>query len=381
MKLQRFETFKSPHLTVTCYDDLEVSGGREGELAIKVYGDEQDLEILREGERFSLTAKARCKIGCPQGTTLTVQKVSGDLRVRRLNGPVAIEQVEGNASLKDVGPTIVAAIERDLLVRTVHGHLSLDRVAGDLKALGLEGNLAAQVTGDVSLTADFVPGGRYQLMAGGDTVVRFSDIEGVRFQISAGGAIQHRVEWTELEEDQGELRGCLGAGKAQVEIESGGDVLLRSKAQEGGFDFSWDEDLDLGIASMAEDIERTIAAYMARMNARLETELSRLDDDFQGMGEGEVGDVIRHKAQQVAHKVRRSAERAAERARLRAEREQRRWERMSPPGPVGAASRGAAQPGDQEPVTEEERLMILKMVQEGKITAAQGAQLLEALEG
>jgi hypothetical protein len=72
------------------------------------------------------------------------------------------------------------------------------------------------------------------------------------------------------------------------------------------------------------------------------------------------------------------AEKAAERAARSAERAKRRAERAA--GSWGfPAGRPPAPPS--EPVTDQERLMILKMVEEGKITADQAAQLLSALEG
>ena len=57
MKLHRFKVSDTPHLTVTCHSDLDVSGGREGEIAIKVYGGPEDLQVQREGESFALACK------------------------------------------------------------------------------------------------------------------------------------------------------------------------------------------------------------------------------------------------------------------------------------------------------------------------------------
>ncbi len=63
--------------------------------------------------------------------------------------------------------------------------------------------------------------------------------------------------------------------------------------------------------------------------------------------------------------------RAAERARLRAERAERRWRRAS----------GRRPRPRREPAVDEERLRVLRLVEQGKITPGQAADLLAALEG
>ncbi|HUV90333.1 MAG TPA: hypothetical protein VMY80_11820, partial [Anaerolineae bacterium] len=69
--------------------------------------------------------------------------------------------------------------------------------------------------------------------------------------------------------------------------------------------------------------------------------------------------------------VRRKAEQDAEQSRMWAERAERRWQRAS-------GSRPRPKP---EPVTDEERMRILRMVEEGKVTPEQAADLLAAMEG
>jgi hypothetical protein len=392
MKIQRFEVSNAPHLTITCHGDLDITGGREGEVAIKVYGSEQDLAVEREGERFTVTTRTRCKIGCPQGTSVTLQAAHGNLRMRRVDGPIAAEQVNGDTVLKDVGPTTITTARGDVRARVVHGDLRLDQVGGDLSARGvegllatdsvggdlvashLEGGLQATVGGDTSLTTDFTPGCDYRITTGGDAVVKFPAQASARIQVNAGGEVRHKVDWAEIQSDVHNLSGSVGAAGANVEINASGDVLLRDKSDPEEFVFALDDDLEVELESMAEEIERNIEAQMARMNAQLQAQLSRIDHE-----------AVRLKVEQAAEKTRRKAERAAEGARLRAERAQRRWERMSarrparpvpPVPPVPPLHRRGV-----DPVTEEERMAVLRMVQEGKITANEAAQLLEAMEG
>jgi vacuolar-type H+-ATPase subunit E/Vma4 len=100
---------------------------------------------------------------------------------------------------------------------------------------------------------------------------------------------------------------------------------------------------------------------MAEMEVRLEESLGQIDSE-----------AIRRRAERVAEQARQKAERAAERARLRAERAERRWQRVS-----GQRSR----PSPSETVSDEERMRVLRLVEEGKITPEQASELLAALEG
>lgn len=394
MKLLRFEVSDTPHLTLTCNSDLEVSGGREGEVAIKVYGEPEDLEVQREGERFTITSRARCKVACPQATTLTLPQVNSSLRVRRVDGPLAVEQVSGDTVLKDVGPTVITQasgnvharsvqgdftlgnVSGDLTVRGVEGRLAIDNVSGNLSAFYLEGGLEVQASGDVSLKTDLTPGCDYLITTSGSADLRFPAQASAQINVAASGTVEHKVDWAELQDVSGGLlSGCVGAEgepKAKVDITASGDVSLRSKPGSEAFVFSWgmDDDLSVELETMAEEIERNVEVHLARMEAKLK------DIDH---------DAIRIKAERAAERARRKALRAAERARLKAERAERRWRRASPPRPPSPSrplrGRVSPPPPPPPPVTQEERMMVLRMVQEGKISADEGARLLEAMEG
>jgi DUF4097 and DUF4098 domain-containing protein YvlB len=429
MKLQRFEVSGEPQLKVVSYSNLDITGGHEGEVAIKVYGSEKDLEVQREDEQLTITVRARCKIGCPRATNLTLEAAHGDARVRRVVGPITAGVLHGDSLFQDVGPMTLEAASGDIRIRTVNGKLQLSQasgdvqirsangdvqlgqtsgdvsvhdvkgslacenvsgdvsvrgveglvscssVSGDLSADFLEGGLEAVVSGDAALRTDFTPGCSYRVTASGDVAVKFPTGANARFQVTAMGDIRHKVDWSEISEPSGAtLTGRMGDGEANVEITAGGDVTLRSKDDAKEFIFSFEapeEDLDLELESMSEEIERSIEAHMARLNAQLEAELSRIDHT-----------AIQRKVKQATEKARRQAERAAEQARLRAERAQRRWQRMGAQRPSPAAPPPARpQRPPSEPVSEDERLLILQMIQEGKITTEEAARLLEALEG
>lgn len=398
MKLHRFKVSNTPHLTISCDSDLDISGGRESEVAIKVYGGAEDLQVQREGESFTLVIRSRCKVACPRSTTVTASQVHGNLRVRGVDGPVAVQRVDGDTTLKEVGPTTITSAHGNLRARAVQGDLSLDRLDGDLSVRGVdglllarqvhgsltasyvEGGLQADIAGDCTLKTEFTPGCEYKVKANGSTTLKFPAHTSARFDVTAHGNINHRVDWSEIDtmtESALVARvGEAGAEAATVVVEADGDVNLRGGAEDKAFVFSWtiDDDMDLELESMAEELERNIEVHMARMEAKLK------DIDHEA---------IRRKAEKAAEQVRLKALRAAERSRLKAERAERRWERLSPspprpPRPPRAPRRGRVSsppPPPAPPVTADERMMVLRMVQDGKISPDEAARLLEAMEG
>ena len=81
---------------------------------------------------------------------------------------------------------------------------------------------------------------------------------------------------------EGTLNGRVGDGEADVVITSSGGVTLLSRSDGGSFVYGFEPEdeemsLDLELESMSEEIERNIEAHMARLNAHLEAELSRID--------------------------------------------------------------------------------------------------------
>jgi hypothetical protein len=159
------------------------------------------------------------------------------------------------------------------------------------------------------------------------------------------------VEWPGLEEntDETERVVTLGNGAAKIVLSAGGDIRLTNQANAG---------------ESAEEFGN----------------FAGLNFDWSGFGER----ISRHVEQTTARAVKRAVE-ATRRAERHVERQARRWTGKATLGqswdfgPRGVTpSSGVPKP---EPVSDEERMAILKMLQDKKITSEQAEQLLKALEG
>jgi hypothetical protein len=368
------ETSMTPHITIEeCLGNLTVRGNSEKEITVLVQDGDEEVVWERQGETLTVGLPANGSVVCPPGTTLTIKRVLGNLRVDGVKGTVAIGAVYGNATLRGVGPVALEKALANLSVRGVAGQmesqdvkgnarirgvealLTLGEVTGNLVAEGLSGGLAAEkVRGNIRLGPPFPAGAVYRLSAYGNLSVLVPPEASLNLVLRAKGRVRSRIPGLALETVEGESRGTLGAGEAELEADVKGNASIRSSEAGEGFEVSagWDE--------LGAHIEWQVNDALARMATYVEDSLGRVESERIG-----------HRVDSATEQARRRAEQAAERARMRAEQAERRWQRASGRRPT---------PRKQKP-SDEERLRVLRMLEEGKITPEQASELLVALEG
>ena len=386
---QTIETSATPHITVVeCLGNLVARGSEEKQVTVNARGGAGEVTLEQEGETFTIETREDCFLTCPPGTTLTVHTVRGNLKVEGVQGPVAIGDVHGNTNLRAVGHS---ALEQafgnlsgrqaagDLSVQTARGNVQIRQVEGDLSLSQVDGNLAVEgvrgdltadhVRGNIRLGPPFSPGAVHQLNAGGNLTIYLPSDASLRLTLRAGGSVRSSVPGLELEEVEGETQAILGAGEASLEVRAGGQIRLHPLRPEDGprRDFSFDSIADL--EGLGAQIEASIAEAMAELETRLGGSLGYLDSEKVQHQIERTTEKARLKAEQEVEKARRKVEHETEKTRLRAERAERRWQRAS-----GQRSR-------PELVSDEERMRVLRLVEEGKISPEQAADLLAAMEG
>lgn len=423
---QTIETSATPHITIDkCAGNLVVQGTEEQQIVLRLRnGDGDDVTLEREGETFTLTTPADCFLTCPLETRLTIHTVAGNLKIKGVAGTLAIDTVRGNSTLRAVGPVdfeqvlgnldarriagdfkvrivkgnarirevegslSLGEVDGNARIYEVEGSLSLDRVGGNARVHGVEGSFSAgqisgnlvsgglqggltaeQVRGNVRLSPPFVPGVTYRLNTSGNLKARFLPEASVSLALQVHGGVRSHIPGLTLEETDEGTKAILGAGEATLEAQVAGRVTLNLAESEAP------EDIEFGFADDMEGfglaIESRIAEAMSELEARLEEGLGHVDSEKLRIKMERATEKTLRTAERAADKVRRKAEQEAERARLRAERAERRWQRAS----------GRKPRPRRETVTSEEQLRILRMVEEGKITPEQAADLLAALGG
>ncbi len=433
MYQKRISTSESPRIEVTaCQGDLAVATWDNAEVLIEVESEEVLTVEEREGA-VALVSNRDCSLTVPAGASLIVVQVQGDLSVQGARGIVEVATVQGDvqfqdgaasASLSTVqgdltverwaaavsagtvrgdarvrqvdGPVEFGTVGGDLLAEKINGPLSARSVAGDAYLRQLNGMLylsdvgadlfgrawtagadVAQVGGDVSLKTVFVGPFTYDIQARGNLVVKALPGSSATFTLQAAkGQIRGKGVTGEMAEE-GQWQGAIENGEAQVTLTSThGNVLLKTAGER-------DEDQERdAFAILAADLGRigaeagVAAQELAwRIQQRVAEKLATIDLEAIARREAEKA---RRQAEREAAKTQRMAEKArrkAERAQKKAQQKvQRRFEWETGRGRQRRAGRGQAS-------SEEERLAVLKMLAEGKISTQEAETLLQALEG
>lgn len=367
---------------------------------------------------------------------LRIRQVGNELRLRQV-ADTDIERVGDDLSAKKIaGYLRVGNVGGDLLAHRVQGDFAVGRAGNDLFLRDVEGNIQAVAGNDVTLNVEFAPGHTYAVEAGGDLACRLDPDSDGLFDVRAGGDLSVAVLGAQMTGNGRHKVVTLGSGNPAVTLAAGGDLNLSGLAASPDTldDFGDRFGEDFGVmaeefaAQIENQIESQIEVQLADFQRQLSEKLSGLD----------VG-AVHFKAEELAAKARRAAERQSENAKRRIERQteaaqrrvevaqrraereaerarrhveaaQRRAEAMArrssagrsgsllevgrpsgwsfgftggprPPTPPAPPVPPTPPAPPAAPVSDEERMVILRMVEQGKITVADAEQLLAALEG
>ena len=356
---------KTPKIKIDSIDgDLSVVGWDGEDVLIKTDEDELSLQHTNDEVTFSCTDDVSLRI--PRDASLAIERVGGDMALRGVVGSVQIREIDNDLSMRDVGSVAIDTVKADFSLRGAKGNLHVKSVGGDVSVRDVEGNIIFDsVSDDMALRG---ARGNVKVNVGEDMVVYLEPKADGAYSITAGDDIllvlkpnanvslsmqgdEIEVDWpgVENQEDVTERALVLGDGSAKISLNAGGDIRVTNNADAG---------------NSAEDF-----GNFAGMNF-----------DWSGFGER-----ISRKVEQATAQAAKRAEEAARRVERHAERHARRWGRNIKAGPwnweVGPKGVPTPPSPPSEPVAEEERMAILKMLSEKKITAEQAEQLLNALEG
>jgi len=345
--------------------DLSVVGWDGAELLIK--SDEDEARFEQTEGAVSVSSNSDLSLRVPKGASLAIKSIAGDASFRGLLGGIEIKEIHGDLSIRDAGSISIDTVhadfslrgakgnlyiknaQGDVSVRDVEGHVTLDSVADDLALRGAHGNIKVNVGDDVVVYLEPKADGAYAVTAGDDILLVLP--KNANATVSMQGD-EIDVDWPGIEKDEDVTQRVVvvGDGSAQISLNAGGDIRLTNKADAGesadefgnfaGLNFDW--------SGFGDRISRQVEQATARAAKR---------------------------AEEAARRVERHVERQVRRGRGGLEIGRWNWDFKGGPKPPTPPE------PPSEPVAEEERMTILKMLAEKKITAQQAEELLSALEG
>ena len=315
-----------------------------------------------------------------------VQRVHADMVAKQVNGPLQISEVTGDLVVRGADSVAVSRVHGDLAARQVEQNLTAEEVTGDVALRGIKGFVslphlhgdlavstvggvlnAPQVTGSIRLTGPVGPG-KHNLHAGSNIVVNWPGDLPVSI-VAQAAKITNRLALDEEVSAEGTLNGRLGQSEPDITLvlEAGNRIVLKEKdivnkswvhaeIGEGGFNFDFDF---AGLENLGE-----------QLRSNFETQFAQLEKQF--------GADFAARMERKMERVVSRAENAADRARKQAERTTRRQTRRAA-GRAPSGTRTATAEAPRKASTEEQ-MRVLKMLENGVISAAEAQTLLDALE-
>jgi hypothetical protein len=397
------------------YGDLQVAGWERSEILLESNSYET-AALKQEGQIFRVKTTGDCMLHLPSKAKLAVASVHGSARITMLESQVKTTRVLGSMAFDNVGEAQVESVYGELLARGftgnlligqvlgnvwiehVKGNCSIERVAGDLDVRSVGGNLHASARGDVHIRLETLGGTAYKIVANGN--IEFSAPQGINASVqisSKGNDIRLNLPDGErtFQETNHEL--VLGDGGASILLTAGGSVSFHCGESEA----PGEQEASQVFARFAEDFSQKIGG---EVETQVETQMKILDEQMEHLAESIArSGLAPAEADRIMRRARESSDRANLRAQEKLQRAREKLDRKlaAAQRKVEARERAAGQSRtsqekqtwsfewpahpspnqDKSEGSDEERLLILRMLEQKKISLAEAEQLLQALEG
>src|SRR5258708_33449701 len=364
-------------------------GGGAGK-EIGAGGDEPQLTLENDGKHAQVSCGGDCSLRVPEDATLVIDTVGGDAKITDISGLVTMNIVGGDLVLRDTGPITISKIGGDLVIkrtegdaevqlvggdanlRQIGGDLNIALVGGDVSIYSIKGNCDLEsIGGDLIFNTNFATDARYHLTVGGDVLGKVAADANVRFVIPPYTETSIQIPNAEQQKENDHTVVVVGSGAAEVEFGNiGGDLELIST---DGMDKESESIYESFFPGDPGDLADIISA---RVNEPIAPLLDRV--------------------KRRTERMQRQAERTADRGKNQSEGHGRGWgfgwwggtekpkrgfgSSGSPGWPGGFPEKEKREPATGEPVTNEERMAILQMVENKQISIEEAEKLLTALE-
>lgn len=322
------------------------------------------------------------------GSLLQISSVGGDLTLSDVS-PATVQSVGGDVFAKRIqGDLVIENVGKDCLVDNVKGQLSLQHVGKDIQVAKVAGGIEAHAGGDGQINFSPVPWQAYKINTGGDLSVAIPEDSNADLSITSNkkditvslGNIDEKVK-------EGKFIKQVGEGGPAILLSAGGKVFVSSDM------YSWLSPLRIN----AEELGNIAIDFSDQTAEQLKDHLSHVEEDlretFSNLGDSldsiglseenlkqikiqikESGLLTAQKAELAAIKAQAKIEKSIAKAQLKA----RGMKRKTREFDLGEFLETQT---EKKTVSDSERLMILNMLQDKKISPEEADDLLKALEG
>lgn len=394
--------------------DLQVKGWDQPEIIIDA--DPEELHINQQENKVLIDCQGDCKVRVPESATIQVDKAEGDALFKFLEGPLTIGVMYGSLEVRQALSLEVKTVHGNLVARSLSGDVKagqvygqaelrdvdggcwLEKVSGNLDIRDVQGEIHAQTLGNARLRLSSMPGAAYEVQAEGNIHCHIPEEVSLKLELHSGaGLIRLKLPdgGQNLRQQQAEI--TLGEGLATMKLRASATISLLSQ-QADWTDIDGDSSGrhtylpdNFGV-TIAKEVEAQIQNQLENMDQIINQRMAHFSTQMShaGLSQEETERAMeraRHASERAAARTEEKMRRAQEKLERKLEQAQRRKETNSRgrrswsfewPSPPTPPTPPAPPPA---PVSEEERLMILRMLEQKKISLEEADRLLAALEG
>ena len=382
---QRISIPENAALVIKAHGNLDIKGWDQSDVGIIT--DINVQKVRHEAEILRLLFVEDCELSIPKGINLIIERASGDARIRDIKTPIVVNRVYGNLALQDVNQVTVSKIGGDCLIENIGGDLIVSRTYGNLKGHNISGSVIAEkVSGNVKLHS--ITGGLIIRSYGGivvslkessdyDINMQASDNIELNLPLITDADLKVRSRSKEIDLDLGKItdklkeKNCelvLGDGNQNIILDAGGRVRIVEEKIDPSEILKLFEDLD----NLWLKLKEESAARRAAREKKVHWEISLVEGASQVAQNALDG--VEKIADQISFDAIEQAEKHVRVALEEVEEQIRNLGYDNLPGSYEEEEDFSSE------VTTEERLVIMRMLQEEKISVEEADQLLEILE-
>lgn len=382
MTSERLKVNEAPQIMIEGDGPLNTRGREPGEIRLTSNGDSM-LTPTEEGTLVRYVGDATLRV--PPDSMLFISQVNGPCRLRDISGAIQIEQVNGPLSGRELKTLLAGQINGPLTLREVDGEVGIEHAASTISLREVTGRVFCQrVDGEVTvrdvgadMQFEFIEAGfglRSTLREGqqirlgqvnGPMRLKIDGKSGARIDLPA--SVELRSDLKAEPGDEGRQVVVVGEAAGYIRVDQADGPVLINHYSDGNDDFVFDASFIAEIDTIADQVDEQLKAVQMEIEAGLNHVRARADFST------DLSERIRRRVEREMESAQRRIE-AAQRATSRAARHAAGGVRVT----VGNAAQEQAQ---GEPVSEEERLAILKMLEDGTITVDEAQKLLATLGG
>ena len=403
-------TRDDPVIHLKAYSGVQITGTESAEVVCEIHAPQLATLVEEDGHVY-VTVNSSCRLTVPVSSSIelekgmgtvkitnihneimiekvlgnlilndidkaTIEKVGGNFSVNKAQAEVNVEKVAGSLTVEDVNAFHCEKVGGSCRVKTAHGDFFLAKVGGAFKGQAIEGiTVVSRIGGsftasDLKVAGEVKVGGSVKLYncdikgdlslhAGGDIEIMINEMQENLAVVCRSGArnIAIKVGEDDIKIEDSSYDYQIGDGDIKLSLSAGGAIRFTDR-QEEAKDVVGDisEHFDFEESPLSEMIQERIQSATRRAEAKIkatEIRLEHMQDKVSKMRGFDVDVNI----PEVDYDVEIPAHVS--------------YPQSVPPVTKPVGKKGAS---------DEERLMILKMLQDKKITVDEAETLFQALE-